>query len=80
MVFVTKVGFQIFLCPAGIRVLLCFHVSILLKPLRDFTCLNLSVFLTIVSLPGDINKTGVDYLTLFRLITLLIKLLIKLVK
>jgi hypothetical protein len=80
MIFVTEVGFLILLCPAGIRVLLRFHIGILLKPFRDFASFDLSIFFAIVSLPGNIDKTGVDYLTLFRLITLLIELLIKLIK
>jgi hypothetical protein len=46
------VGFLIFLYSAGIHVFLRFNVSILQKPLRDFTCLDLSILRTIISLLG----------------------------
>jgi hypothetical protein len=65
MVFVIKVGFLIFLCPAGIRVFLRFNVNILLKPLGNFTCLDLSIFRTIVSLLGTSTKLALTIYPFF---------------
>ena len=64
VILVAKMGFLVFLGPAGVSILLSLHGEIGFKTLRGLARLDLCVFLPAVALPGYIHKTCINNLTL----------------
>src|SRR5690606_32745069 len=77
MIFVAEVFLVIFLNPASIGIFLSANIGIVLKTLWRFAFFDLFVLILLVSLAWDVNKAGVDNLSLLGLIALTVELAVK---
>jgi hypothetical protein len=57
VVFVTEEGKVVFLCPSGVNVFLPFFVRLVFPKFIVFTFFDLLIFIAVVTLTGNFNKT-----------------------
>lgn len=73
VIFVTKVGVPVLLCPAGVLVLLAVLSRLLLSFLRGFARLHRRIVIARVALARCRNDGGIDDLIAHRQIALVLK-------